>query len=71
MASADAGNQLFTQNDVGGEAAESGDRFGAALAVGDFDDDGFADLAVGAPGEDAGSTADAGTVNVLYGSSSG
>ncbi len=67
----DAGNQLFSQDDVGGEAAESGDRFGSGLAVGDFNDDGFADLAVGAPGEDAGSTADTGTVNVLYGSSSG
>src|SRR6187455_1766317 len=28
---------------------ESGDRFGAALAAGDFNGDGFADLAVGAP----------------------
>ncbi len=31
--------------------AEAGDRFGAALAVGDFDDDGIDDLAIGSPGE--------------------
>ena len=66
------GNQLFTQTDLGGgQAAESGDRFGAALASADFDQDGFADLAVGAPREDIGATVDTGTVNVLYGSASG
>ena len=66
------GNQLFTQTDLGGgQAAESGDRFGAALASADFDQDGFADLAVGAPREDIGATVDTGTVNVLYGSGSG
>ena len=42
------GSQLFTQ--VGG-AAERGDRFGWALASGDFNHDGFTDLAAGAPGE--------------------
>jgi hypothetical protein len=36
------------------DRAEGGDLFGAALAAGDFDGDGFADLVVGAPGEDAG-----------------
>jgi hypothetical protein len=50
---------------------ESGDRFGAALAVGDFDADGFDDLAVGVPGEDVfsfgRSVPDAGAVHVLYG----
>ena len=68
----DAGNQLWTQNAIGGgEPSEGGDRFGAALATGDFNRDGFADLAIGAPGEDLGTVADAGTAQVLYGSASG
>jgi hypothetical protein len=50
---------------------ETGDQFGAALAVGDFNDDGFGDLAVGAPGENVGATVDAGAVNVLFGSPAG
>jgi hypothetical protein len=45
--------------------------FGAALATGDFDGDGFDDLAVAAPGADVGTTEDAGEVVVLYGSSAG
>ncbi len=51
--------------------AEAGDRFGETLAAGDFNRDGYADLAVGVPGESFGSIAEAGAVNVLYGSSSG
>jgi cysteine-rich repeat protein len=47
--------------------AESDDEFGSALAVGDFDADGYDDLAIGAPGEDG----DAGSVHQLTGSSSG
>jgi hypothetical protein len=57
--------QTFTQ--VGG-AVEVGDLFGDALASGDFDADGFADLAAGAPGETVGSLVDAGAVSVLFGS---
>jgi hypothetical protein len=60
--------QLFTQ--VGG-AVEEGDQFGVALAAGDFDNDGFADLAAGAPGEAVGAAGGAGAVSVLYGSASG
>jgi hypothetical protein len=60
--------RLFTQ--VGG-AIEPADRFGAALAAGDFNDNGFADLAVGAPAEDVGSIGQAGAVSVLYGSTAG
>jgi glucose/arabinose dehydrogenase len=51
--------------------AESDDRFGETLAAGDFNRDGYADLAIGVPGESFGALAEAGAVNVLYGSSSG
>jgi hypothetical protein len=50
---------------------EAGDMFGSEMVVGDFDADGFADLAIGVPGEDIGSIPDAGCVVVLRGSSSG
>ncbi len=63
------GSQLFTQDSPGvGSAAEQDDLFGLALATGDYNQDGFADLAVGAPGEDVGTISLAGAVNVLYGS---
>ncbi len=45
--------------------------FGAALAAGDFNDDGYDDLAVGVPGQDVSGTADAGAVHVVPGSSNG
>jgi hypothetical protein len=67
-----AGSQYFTQDTPGvGSSAEASDEFGLALAAGDFNHDGFADLAVGVPGEDVGATTDAGAVNVLYGSAGG
>lgn len=47
------------------------DWFGTALASGDFDGDGFDDLAIGVRAEEAGSVNDAGAVNVLYGTASG
>ena len=53
------------------DANEAGDRFGAALAAGDFNGDGFGDLAVGAPGEDVGTATDTGRATVIYGSPSG
>jgi hypothetical protein len=62
------GSQLFTQ--VAG-AIESGDLFGGSLAAGDFNRDGFADLAASAPAEDVASTREAGAVSVLYGSADG
>ena len=62
------GAQLFSQ--VGG-TVEFRDRFGEALAAGDFNGDGVADLAAGASGENVGSVEDAGAVSVLYGSAGG
>jgi FG-GAP repeat len=66
------GGQLFSQDSAGvAGTAEAFDSFGAALDAGDFNNDGFADLAVGVPGEDIGAIPDAGAINVLYGSASG
>jgi FG-GAP repeat len=67
-----AGNQFWAQDSTGiADQSEIGDHFGQALAAGDFDGDGFVDLAVGVPDEDLGSILDAGSVNVLFGSASG
>jgi len=51
--------------------AETGDHFGHALATGDFNHDGIADLAVGLAFEDVGTIVDAGAVTVLYGTAGG
>jgi FG-GAP repeat len=66
------GSQLFTQDTPGvGSTAERFDFFGETLASGDFNDDGFTDLAVGAPNEAVGASQGAGVVNVLFGSAGG
>ena len=67
-----SGDQLWHQGVAGVMGgAEAGDLFGSSLACGDFDGDGFDDLAVGVPGEDIGAVVDGGAVNVFYGSASG
>ena len=66
------GDQLLRQGAAGmAGAAEAGDRFGAALAVGLLDTGDEADLAIGAPGENVGATADAGAVTVVDGAAGG
>ena len=68
----DIGNQLWSQNSAGvQDTAETDDAFGSALAVGDFNDDGFDDLAIGAHYDSVGALAEAGVVNVLLGSATG
>lgn len=75
-----AGNQLFSQdtnypsNVAGG--GEAWDMFGSAVAAGDFNNDGKADLAVGVPAESLNNASgskiySAGAVNLLYGSGGG
>jgi hypothetical protein len=67
------GNQLWHQDSPGvADAAESGDHFGWSLTAGDFNGDGRADLAVGAPFEDLSAggrgLTDCGVVHLIYGS---
>ena len=58
-----------------GTNSESGDLFGAALASGDINGDGYDDVIVGVPGEGVGwgarAQSNAGAVHVIYGSASG
>jgi len=65
------GSQLFTQDSPGVPGVAESDVFGERLAAADFDNDGFADLAVGAPGEDIGTIVEGGAVNVVYGTAGG
>ena len=63
--------QFWTQDSTNIEGGgEAGDHFGKSLAAGDFNGDGRHDLAVGVPDEDT-AAADAGAVNIIYGSASG
>ncbi|TAH37177.1 MAG: hypothetical protein EYC70_09360 [Planctomycetota bacterium] len=52
-----------------GQAAQSGAGFGSTLVMADFDGNGHADLAIGAPGTDVGAGSSAGAVHVVYSSS--
>jgi hypothetical protein len=67
-----AGNELWDQDTRGvANQSEGDDRFGTDLATGDFNGDGFDDLAVGVPGEDTKAGDDVGAVHVLHGSAEG
>jgi hypothetical protein len=62
---------VYLLEEAAGETSEANDGFGGALAAGDFDNDGFDDLAVGAPGEQIGGTVDAGVLFRFRGSAAG
>lgn len=62
-----------TLSQTGAGSNEAGDHFGMALAAGDFNGDGYTDLAIGAPDEDEEPTGrtDSGVVFVRYGGADG
>ncbi|MEU7906024.1 hypothetical protein [Actinoplanes sp. NPDC049118] len=64
------GNQLLHEGLLAG-AAEANDRFGSALAAGDFNGDGRTDLAIGVAGENVSGHTEAGAVSIVYGSAAG
>jgi len=67
-----AGSQRFAEGAGGVPGyAETGDGFGSTLASGDLNGDGFDDLVIGIPGEDLGATADAGKVQIVFGTAAG
>ena len=66
------GGQVWSQASPGILGApEDSDRFGDALAAGDFNGNGTADLAVGVPQEAVGKTQVAGAIQVIFGSNQG
>lgn len=68
----DLGDQMvLTQSFINSGAPEAGDAFGASLSNGDYNGDGFDDLAIGVPFEDIDLDTDCGAVNVVYSSLSG
>ncbi len=65
-------DEFWTQDSPGvRDVAEEGDRFGDSLAAGDFGRSRHLDLAVGADTEAVQGVADAGGVNVIYGTPDG
>lgn len=72
-----SGAQLIRQGVAGGVPGipEASDHFGWSVASGDLDGDGYADLAIGVPGEDlvvqGTNIQDVGVVEILHGSPTG
>ena len=60
------GHQYWDQNVVPGATSETEDLFASSLASGDFNGDGFLDLAVTEPRADVGGVVEAGRVHVFY-----
>ncbi|HEV8578387.1 MAG TPA: hypothetical protein VGX68_04835 [Thermoanaerobaculia bacterium] len=64
-------SSMWTASGAGLDPSETGDEWGRTLAAGDFDHDGYADLAIGAPYETLASGPRTGQVTILRGSSGG
>ncbi len=61
-------NRVFMQGSLGiADLAEPDDAFGSQVAAGDFNSDGYDDLAIGVPGENS----TAGAVHIVYGRTAG
>jgi hypothetical protein len=66
------GAKAFNQNSAGvPDTAEAGDQWGLAVAAGNYGKTALADVAVGSPFDDIGAAANAGAINVLFGTSTG
>ncbi|WP_440224706.1 hypothetical protein ACQQ2N_05630 [Dokdonella sp. MW10] len=63
-------SHTFSLADLG-RTSSAADYFGHSLATGDFNRDGFADLAIGTPYRNENGLRDTGLVSVAYGSASG
>lgn len=65
-------SQTWTQESFAvADTAQAGDHYGGALTAGDFDDDGYDDLAIGIPDETVNGDSNAGAINILYGTDHG
>ncbi len=65
-----AGAQLWVQGEIQG-GPEKGDRLGEYVVAGDFDGDGWDDLAASAPGDSVGTAVGAGAIHVILGDPAG
>ncbi len=66
-------DQIWSQSSAGilDDGVLGGEMFGYAVAAGDFNADGRADLAIGAPYDSPGNVTSSGAVNIIYGSAAG